>query len=208
MSLGQRAIKVVGQTVPILSLLPPTFLCVCLWVNWWCWCWWWQFIEHRYIHAATAYSLLLNDCKSSSWFLLLLVVYAWYVCVAIGLIHLTLTRTTGSLSLAQMLMRVIAHRGVQTTKERVHWKLTPGRKSLAAPGLTIDTWICFFAAGFPLEAWNQFQGLTARTPVSPSLFPFFKLGFGSQLSVSRQVCNSGGSAWGLVYCLCRFNSQV
>ena len=43
-------------------------------------------------------------------------------------------RTTGSLSCAQMSMQVIAHGGCRTPKESLHWKLTRGRKSLAASG--------------------------------------------------------------------------
>ena len=46
----------------------------------------------------------------------------------------SLTQSTGSLSCAQMLMHAIAHGGVRTLKESVHWKLTLGRKSMAAPG--------------------------------------------------------------------------
>ena len=63
-------------------------------------------------------------------------VHAWYVCVAI--IHETRTWTTGSLRYAQMLMHVIAHGRVLTLKEGLHWKLTPGRKSLATPA----NWAC------------------------------------------------------------------
>ena len=59
-------------------------------------------------------------------------VHAGYVCVAI--IHRTMTRTTGSLSCAHMFMHAIAHGGVRTPKESLHWNLTLGRKSLAAPG--------------------------------------------------------------------------
>ena len=44
---------------------------------------------------------------------------AGYVCVAI--IHQTLTGTTGFLSCAQMLMHVIAHGGVWTPKESLHY---------------------------------------------------------------------------------------
>ena len=69
--------------------------------------------------------------QPSSWLFLSLMVRAGYVCVAI--IHQTLTWTTGSSSCVQMLMHVIEHRGVRTPKESLHWKLTLGRKSRAAP---------------------------------------------------------------------------
>ena len=58
-------------------------------------------------------------------------VRAGYVCVAI--IHWPLTWTAGSLTCAQMLMRAIAHGGVRTPEESLHWKLTLGRKSFTAP---------------------------------------------------------------------------
>ena len=53
-------------------------------------------------------------------------VCAEYVYVAI--IHQTLTWTTWSLTCALKLMRAIAHRGVWTPKESLHWKLTLGKK--------------------------------------------------------------------------------
>ena len=59
-------------------------------------------------------------------------VCAGYVCVTI--IHRTLTQSIGSLTCAQMLMQAIAHGVVRTPKESLHWKLTLGRKSLAALG--------------------------------------------------------------------------
>ena len=63
--------------------------------------------------------IALERPQSSSWLFLSLLVRAVYVCVAI--IHRTLTRTTESLSCAQMLMYAIAHRGVRTPKESVIW---------------------------------------------------------------------------------------
>ena len=59
-------------------------------------------------------------------------VRAGYLCVAI--IHQTLTRTTGSLTCAQMLMHVSAHVGVRALKGSLHRKLTLGRKSLVILG--------------------------------------------------------------------------
>ena len=95
--------------------------------------WWWQFLEREYIH----YSMLIVYLS--------LMVRAGYVCVAI--IHRTLKWTTESLSCAQMLMHAIAHGGVRTPIESLHWKLTPGRKSLAAPGnrtcISCVTVVCF-----------------------------------------------------------------
>ena len=77
--------------------------------------------------------IALEQPQSSCWIVLsLYMVRAGYVCVAI--IHQTLTWTTGSLSGAHMLMHAIAHGGARTTKDSLHWKLTLGRKSLAAPG--------------------------------------------------------------------------
>ena len=89
-------------------------------------------------HRARIYSCrnsmltTLERPQSSSWLFLSLMVRAGCVCV--GIIHRTLTWTTGSLSFAQMLMREIVHRAVRTPKESLHWKLTLGRKCLAAPG--------------------------------------------------------------------------
>ena len=51
----------------------------------------------------------------------------------VATIHGTLTWTTGSLSCTHMLMHAIAHVGVWTLNESLHWKLTLGRKSLDAP---------------------------------------------------------------------------
>ena len=76
--------------------------------------------------------IALERPQSSSWSFLSLMVRAGYVCVAI--IHRTLTWTTGSLTRAQMLMRALAYRGVRSSNKSLHWKLTLGRKSLAAPG--------------------------------------------------------------------------
>ena len=75
--------------------------------------------------------IALERPQSSSWLFLSLVVRAGYICVSI--IQRTLTWTAGSLSCAQTLMHAIAQRGVRTPKESLHWKLTLGRKSLAAP---------------------------------------------------------------------------
>ena len=55
-------------------------------------------------------------------------------CFSVSIIHRTLTWTTGSVTCAQMLMPVIAHKGVRTPLESLHWKLTLGEKALAAPG--------------------------------------------------------------------------
>ena len=55
-------------------------------------------------------------------------------CFIVSIIHRTLTWTTGSLTCAQMLMHAIVHGGVRTLKESLHWKLTLGEKSFAAPG--------------------------------------------------------------------------
>ena len=76
--------------------------------------------------------IALEQPQSSSWLFLSLMVRAGYVCVAI--IHRTLTWIAGTLSCAQMLNNAIAHGSVRTPKESLHWKLTLGRKSLAAPG--------------------------------------------------------------------------
>ena len=90
-------------------------------------------IYRAWIHPCCNSMLIaLEWPQSSSWSFLSLTVRAGYVCVAI--IHRTLTWTPGSLSCAQMLMHAIAHRAVWTPKESLHWKLTLGRKSLAAPG--------------------------------------------------------------------------
>ena len=58
----------------------------------------------------------------------------WDINVCVAIIHRTLTWTARSLSSARMLMQAIAHGGVRTPKESVHWKLTLVEKSLAAPG--------------------------------------------------------------------------
>ena len=93
---------------------------------------------------------------------LLLIVRVWYVCVAI--IHWTLTWTTGSLSCALMLMHAIAHGCVQTPKKSLYWKLTLGRKSVAAPGN--QTWV----RGVTVRCANQLSyspfPLTWALPVS------------------------------------------
>ena len=54
-------------------------------------------------------------------------------CFSVSIFHRTLTWTTGSWTCAQMLMHTTAHGGVQTPQESLHWKLTLGEKSLAAP---------------------------------------------------------------------------
>ena len=74
-------------------------------------------------------------------------VRAGYVRVAI--IHRTLTWTTGSLTCAQISIHAIAHGGVRTPKESLHWKLTLGRKSLAAPGNRT------FVSGVPVRYSSQ-----------------------------------------------------
>ena len=65
-------------------------------------------------------------------------------CFSVSIIHQTLTWTTASLRCAQMLMHAIAHRGVWTPYESLHWKLTWGENSLAAAG----NWTCI--GGVPL----------------------------------------------------------
>ena len=56
-------------------------------------------------------------------------------CFSVSIFHRTLTRTTGSLTCAQMLMHAIAHRGVRThvreSSLKVDWRR---KKFLAAPG--------------------------------------------------------------------------
>ena len=97
----------------------------------------WRRIYTARIHPCCNSMLIaLERPQISSWLFLLLMVHAGHVCVAI--IHWTLTRTKGSLLCPQMFMHVIAHGGVQTPKESLHWKLTPGRKSLA----TSRNWTC------------------------------------------------------------------
>ena len=61
-------------------------------------------------------------------------VHAGCFSVSIMTIHRTLTWTSESLMCAQIWMRAIVHGGVQTPFESLHWKLTLGEKSLAAPG--------------------------------------------------------------------------
>ena len=92
---------------------------------------WMQFAVHSMPSVLLLLPLSVEWPQSSSWLFSLLMVHAGYVCVAI--IHWTLTGTTGSLSCTQMFMHAIACRGVWTPKECLHWKLTLGRKSLAAP---------------------------------------------------------------------------
>ena len=66
--------------------------------------------------------IALERPQSSSWLFLSLMFRTGYVCDAIT--HRILTWTTGSLSWAQMSMHAIAHGGVGTPKESLHWKLT------------------------------------------------------------------------------------
>ena len=80
--------------------------------------------------------LVVLEWPQPSSYCFSLMVYAGYLCVAI--IHQNLTWTTGSLMCAKMLMHAIAHGGVRTLRESLHWKLTLGRKSLATPG----NWTC------------------------------------------------------------------
>ena len=91
--------------------------------------------------------IVLEQPQSSTGLFLSLVVCAGYVCVAI--IHWTLTWTKGSLSCTQMLMQAIAHGGALTLKESLHWKLTLGRKFLAASG----NWTC--VSGVMVQCSNQ-----------------------------------------------------
>ena len=53
-------------------------------------------------------------------------------CFSVSIIHRTLAWTTWFLTCTQMLMHAIAHGGVRTPWESLHWKLTLGEKSLAA----------------------------------------------------------------------------
>ena len=55
-------------------------------------------------------------------------------CFGVSIIHQTLTWTLGLLTFAQMIMHMIAHGGVRTKWESLHWKMTLGEKSLAVPG--------------------------------------------------------------------------
>ena len=66
-------------------------------------------------------------------------------CFNVAIIHRTLTWTTGSLTCAQLLIRAIAHGGVQTLYQSLHWKLTLAEKSLAAP----RTWA--YVSGVPVR---------------------------------------------------------
>ena len=112
--------------------------------------------------------------QSSRWLFLSLMVCAGYAGVAI--IHGTLTWTTGSLSCAQILMHVIAHRGVRTLKESLHWKLTLERKSLSALG----NWTCI--SGMTVQCSNQLS-------YSPSLLvPFFWYKCCWAISKCRYMC--------------------
>ena len=74
-------------------------------------------------------------------------VCAGYVCFAIN--HQTLTWTRGFLSCTQVLTQAIAHEGVWTPKESLHWKLTLERKSLATPW----NWTCI--SGMLVRCSNQ-----------------------------------------------------
>ena len=54
-------------------------------------------------------------------------------CFSVSVIHRPLTWTTGSLTCTQMLKNANAHGRVRTPWKSLHWKLTLGEKSLAAP---------------------------------------------------------------------------
>ena len=101
-----------------------------------------------YIHAATVCSLCLSNHNHQVDYFCHFA-RSGYVWVAI--IHRTLTWTAASLSCAQMLMHEIAHRGIWTWKESLHWKLTLGRKSFAAPG----NWTC--VSGVMARCSNQLR---------------------------------------------------
>ena len=92
---------------------------------------------------------------------------AGYVCVAI--IHRTLIWTTGPLTCAQMLMHAIAHGVVRTPKESLHWKLTLGRRSLAAPGNRT-------CVSFPLWYfhWSPPFNVSAKCTFGQCVFPAVK----------------------------------
>ena len=119
----------------------------------WFW-WWWSITEREYIHAATACSLCLSDHNRQVDFFWSLMVRAGYLCVVI--IHQTLTWTTGALSCTQMLMHGIAQGGVQTLKKSLHWKLTLGRKSFAAPGNRTCV------SGVPVRCSNQLNYIPSQ----------------------------------------------
>ena len=102
-----------------------------------------KIVKRESVMMMTVYRVRIYPCcnsmlfalerpQSSSGLFLSPTVRARSFCVA--MIHRTLTWTTGSLTCAHMFMHAIAHGGVRTPKESLHWKLTLGRKSLAAPG--------------------------------------------------------------------------
>ena len=55
-------------------------------------------------------------------------------CFSVSIIHQTLTKTTGSLTCAQMLMHAIAHEGVRTHGRECALKLDSGKKILCCTG--------------------------------------------------------------------------
>ena len=87
-------------------------------------------------------------------------------CFSVSTIHWTLTWTTGSLTCAQMLMHVIAHRVYGWTHVREsELKVASGRKSLPAPGNQIAS-----------AAWRS-DALTKWPTSPPKLFFFLSFFF-------------------------------
>ena len=122
--------------------------------------------------------IALERPQPSSWLFLPLMVRAGYVCDAIILRnHRTLTWTTGSLPCPQMLMHATAHGGVRTPKKSLHWKLTLGRKSFAAPGnltcisgvtVRCSNQLSYIPSPKVTYIWIQFKNLvTTPSRVSP-----------------------------------------
>ena len=56
-------------------------------------------------------------------------------CFSVSIIHRTLTWTSGPLTRAQVLMDAIAHGGVRTPQESLHWKLTREKNPLPHRGI-------------------------------------------------------------------------
>ena len=78
-------------------------------------------------------------------------------CFSVSVIHRPLTWTTGSLTCTQMLKNANAHGRVRTPWKSLHWKLTLGEKSLAAPG----NWTCL--SSVPVQHYTDW----ATSPVLP-----------------------------------------
>ena len=63
-------------------------------------------------------------------------------------------------------MHAIAHRGVQTQKKSLHWKLTLGEKSLATPG----NWTCTCVSGVPVQCSTRELNLHLRQWCASPMF--------------------------------------